>query len=146
MNNFTLSRGKNKKSFNLQYSFSCIMIEKIMVIINDSDNLKWFNTILKYNPYLFFEYKDNQGTTYSYPLIISSLISANQRSPIFDFMGEEIMVVPYENQRNLTSLGRFVTFLSIELKFYYEHPDEIEDFSLLIYYNDTPGVTSSQKS
>jgi hypothetical protein len=113
------------------------MIEKIIVNISDPD---WFNIIFKYNPYLFFEYKDNKGTTYSYPLIISSLISANHRNPIFDFRGDDIMIVPYENQKNMTSLGRYVTFLSIELKFHYEHLEEIKEFSLSIFYNDTPGV------
>ena len=137
MNNIVLTKEKNKQSFSLQYSFSCIKIEKIIVSLKDPE---WFNVMQKYQPYLFFEYSDNKTGSYSYPLILSSLISAMHMNPIFDFKGDDIIVIPFENQKNMTSLGTFITKLSIELKFHYWNLEEIKDFSLTIYYNETPGV------
>ena len=137
MNRIVLTKEENKKSFNLQYSFSCISIEKIMVSLSDPD---WVNIMQKYQPYLFFEYKDNRTGSYSYPLILSSLISAMHQNPIFDFKGDDIIVVPFENQKNMTSLGTFMTSLTIELKFHYWKLEEIKDFSITLFYNETPGV------
>ncbi len=125
-----------KIEFKLFYSFSYISIKKIIVHFSKNSD-KWFDLLHKSSLQLYIQYKDRQSVSKSFPLLLITLISAQHKNPTFELSGN---IIPYENYKNMTSLGNYVTELSIEMRYDKNNIDIDNQIEITLIYKETPGV------
>lgn len=132
-NTFLLTITNPKKSFSFDYSFSYIKILRIETpkLIGKKPN-DWYAELSKLT--LLFTYLDKSRKKTTFPIDLGSQIRPEQWNPIIEFSE---FVIPEENKGNMTSLGNYVTELSVELQC---HDNENKDAEVIIFYEQTPGV------
>ena len=135
--NFRLDNDTTFKEFSLQYSFSVVSIQRIIVdsLFGREPN-EWFNELSKQNLYLEITSNRTDGLISTMPITLAAIVSPYHRNPIFDFNNE--FIIPEGNIQNNSSFV-FYKDVKIELKSY---NGQLRDrISLSIFYDDTPGVT-----
>ena len=135
--NFRLDNDTTFKEFSLQYSFSVVSIQRIIVdsLFGREPN-EWFNELSKQNLYLEITSNRTDGLISTMPITLAAFVSPYHRNPIFDFNNE--FIIPEGNIQNNSSFV-FYKDVKIELKSY---NGQLRDrISLSIFYDDTPGVT-----
>lgn len=129
---FILDSSNPQKTFTCKYGFSGLRIKRIQVpFLSTRPISEWLGLLNGLS--VSFKSTATDGSTKSFPLVLSVELSPYHQHPVFDFD----FFVPEDNENNMQSLSPFFNTLEIELI----NQQNNNNLTVIVYYDEYPIIS-----